>query len=121
MLSEPDRMSLLEIEERLRASDEDLVRAFDILTRIGERPRSRRRPEPPLPRPVAPVPAVRDGGALLRLVQCMLATALVLPLVLFGIAAFSQDASTLALCVVFGALSGLVGYAAAAAVRARRR
>lgn len=199
MLSESERMSLREIESRLRESDGDLVRAFEILTRVGgQRPASRRRPAPapapapaPRPRPGPPPatpsmrrppvlpparPPVRPGhpprpphavppprqappqaprsarparpvhpalqsfpsvpagpapqappddaagpGDLMRLVRWMLVVALVLPLLSFGIATFSPDVATLMLFAAFGALLGLVGYAAAVAVRTRRR
>ncbi|MGE3289568.1 MAG: hypothetical protein AB7J32_26195 [Pseudonocardia sp.] len=156
MLDEGERRSLLEIEDHLRESDAEFVRAFDILTRIaGQRPPNRRRPapaprhrpglppgpsavhRPPAPPSLPPVlpptssaphpvtppagPTRRDGGPLMRLVQGMLAAALVLPLISFGLAAVDHDVATLVLCAGFGALTGLVAYAAAAAARARRR
>lgn len=157
MLDEQERRSLLEIESHLREHDEELVRAFEILTRIGgQRPPSRRRPAPaprrrpalppgpssrhrPTPPPSlppappsrsAPHPAAarersadppRHDAALMRIVQCMLATAVVLPLVAFVVALFSHDAATLVMCATFGALAGFVGYAAAVTARRRRR
>lgn len=111
MLSEQDRMSLREIEDRLRESDADLVRAFDILTPISA--------GSPLSGPVsAPMP--RPDRLLLRGVQLLLATAMLLSVVLTGLAAQAGDGATLLLCAAFGALVGLACYVAAAVVRPRR-
>jgi len=150
MLSERDRESLREIEARLRESDGDFVRVFDILTRVGgQRPPSRKRPPRPAadgpstgrPRPVPrsratqqpptaeaaravprrmPAPAP-SGPSPLRPVQWILGAAVALPVLVIALASRADDAATLALAAVFGATLGLSGYLAAAAVRARRR
>lgn len=113
MLSEQDRASLQEIEDRFRESDADLVRAFEILGPLGSGRSAGRRGLPaPLPPP---------NGPLLRAVKGMLAAAVLLSVAVIALAAWSRDGATLVFCVAFSALVGLACYVAATVLRPRRR
>jgi hypothetical protein len=121
MLSERDRESLREIEGQLRDSDGDFVAAFDILTRVGgQRPPSRLRPPRPAAARPAPPAAAPPARSPIAAVRWILGSAVVLPMLVLGLAANTGDAASLGLAAVFGATLGLAGCLAAAAVRARR-
>lgn len=108
MQSERDRMSLREIEARLRESDDELVRSFEILGADGPR----RVP----PRQVAPGSAPPPERPLRR--PAWLAVALVSVVVLgWGL----SGAPLSALAVTLGVPLAVVLYLVAATARPRRR